>query len=113
MRGPFAEGVGLEPTSPFGQRFSRPRASLPRNPSSHLTMPFCWKTRKVSPPWARMLPPRPRKGMAGEWQQSTGRWSATDLGGKVDARKGFILQPGEGRSIDLGNFQMTVKATSE
>lgn len=31
----------------------------------------------------------------------------------MDARKGFILQPGEGRSIDLGNFQMTVKATSE
>lgn len=26
---------------------------------------------------------------------------------------GFVLQPGEGRSIDLGNFQMTVKATSE
>jgi mannose-6-phosphate isomerase-like protein (cupin superfamily) len=26
---------------------------------------------------------------------------------------GFILQPGEGRSIDLGGFQMTVKATSE
>lgn len=29
------------------------------------------------------------------------------------AAGGFILQPGEGRSIDLGNFQMTVKATSE
>jgi mannose-6-phosphate isomerase-like protein (cupin superfamily) len=26
---------------------------------------------------------------------------------------GFILQPGEGRSIDLGGFQMTVKAASE
>lgn len=26
---------------------------------------------------------------------------------------GFILQPGDGRSIDLGDFQMTVKATSE
>jgi mannose-6-phosphate isomerase-like protein (cupin superfamily) len=26
---------------------------------------------------------------------------------------GFILKPGEGRSIDLGNFQMTVKATGE
>jgi len=25
----------------------------------------------------------------------------------------FILRPGEGRSIDLGGFQMTVKATSE
>jgi mannose-6-phosphate isomerase-like protein (cupin superfamily) len=25
----------------------------------------------------------------------------------------FILQPGEGRSIDLGNFQMTVKASSD
>ncbi len=25
----------------------------------------------------------------------------------------FILQPGEGRSIDLGNFLMTVKATAE
>ena len=26
---------------------------------------------------------------------------------------GFVLQPGEGRSIDLGNFQMTVKASSD
>ena len=27
--------------------------------------------------------------------------------------KGFVLKPGEGRAIDLGNFQMTVKATSD
>ena len=27
------------------------------------------------------------------------------------ASTGFILQPGEGRSIDLGGFQMSVKAT--
>lgn len=27
--------------------------------------------------------------------------------------KGFILQPGDGRAIPLGNFEMTVKATSE
>ncbi|MFP5351805.1 MAG: cupin domain-containing protein [Actinomycetota bacterium] len=27
--------------------------------------------------------------------------------------RGFILQPGEGRSIDLGGFQMSVKATSD
>jgi hypothetical protein len=31
----------------------------------------------------------------------------------ADRSSGFILQPGEGRSIDLGGFQMTVKATSE
>lgn len=31
----------------------------------------------------------------------------------TDRSSGFILQPGEGRSIDLGGFQMTVKATSE
>lgn len=31
----------------------------------------------------------------------------------IDASRGFILQPHEGRSISLGNFQMTVKATSE
>lgn len=29
------------------------------------------------------------------------------------SNKGFVLQPNEGRSIDLGGFQMTVKATSE
>jgi hypothetical protein len=39
VRGRFAEGVGLEPTSPFGQRFSSPLmafspnvANLPANP---------------------------------------------------------------------------------
>lgn len=32
---------------------------------------------------------------------------------EADGSRGFILQPGEGRSIDLGGFQMTVKATSE
>lgn len=31
----------------------------------------------------------------------------------ADRGRGFILQPGEGRSIDLGGFQMTVKATSD
>jgi mannose-6-phosphate isomerase-like protein (cupin superfamily) len=31
----------------------------------------------------------------------------------ADRSGGFILEPGEGRSIDLGSFQMTVKATSE
>jgi mannose-6-phosphate isomerase-like protein (cupin superfamily) len=29
------------------------------------------------------------------------------------ARKGFVLRPGEGRSIDLGRFAMCVKATRE
>ena len=29
------------------------------------------------------------------------------------ARPGFVLGPGEGRSIDLGNFAMTVKATAD
>ena len=29
------------------------------------------------------------------------------------SNKGFVLQPNEGRSIDLGGFQMTVKATSD
>jgi mannose-6-phosphate isomerase-like protein (cupin superfamily) len=27
--------------------------------------------------------------------------------------RGFVLRPGEGRSIDLGNFAMTVKASAE
>jgi mannose-6-phosphate isomerase-like protein (cupin superfamily) len=27
--------------------------------------------------------------------------------------RGFVLQPGEGRPIDLGNFAMTVKASAE
>lgn len=27
--------------------------------------------------------------------------------------RGFVLQPGEGRSIDLGGFHMTVKATGD
>jgi quercetin dioxygenase-like cupin family protein len=30
-----------------------------------------------------------------------------------EARRTVILKPGEGRSIDLGNFQMSVKATAE
>jgi mannose-6-phosphate isomerase-like protein (cupin superfamily) len=30
-----------------------------------------------------------------------------------DPGRGYVLQPGEGRSIDLGNFSMTVKATGE
>jgi hypothetical protein len=30
-----------------------------------------------------------------------------------NAARGFVLQPGEGRAIDLGGFQMTVKATSD
>lgn len=29
------------------------------------------------------------------------------------ARAGFIIRPGEGRSIDLGGFQMSVKATHD
>jgi len=29
------------------------------------------------------------------------------------AQRPIILRPGEGRSIDLGNFQMSVKATAE
>jgi quercetin dioxygenase-like cupin family protein len=29
------------------------------------------------------------------------------------ANRGFVLRPGEGRGIDLGNFQMTVKATAQ
>ena len=31
----------------------------------------------------------------------------------AERSRGFILQPRDGRSIDLGNFEMTVKATSE
>jgi quercetin dioxygenase-like cupin family protein len=31
----------------------------------------------------------------------------------ADALRPIILRPGEGRSIDLGNFQMSVKATAE
>jgi mannose-6-phosphate isomerase-like protein (cupin superfamily) len=27
--------------------------------------------------------------------------------------RGFVLQPGEGRAIDLGNFQMSLKATGQ
>ena len=31
----------------------------------------------------------------------------------VSARQPIVLRPGEGRSIDLGNFTMSVKATAE
>jgi quercetin dioxygenase-like cupin family protein len=31
----------------------------------------------------------------------------------AEGKQPIILRPGEGRSIDLGNFQMSVKATSE
>jgi quercetin dioxygenase-like cupin family protein len=31
----------------------------------------------------------------------------------AEGKRPIILRPGEGRSIDLGNFQMSVKATSE
>ena len=30
-----------------------------------------------------------------------------------DAKTGFVLRPGEGRAIDLGGFQMWVKATGQ
>ena len=29
------------------------------------------------------------------------------------AGRAFVLRPGEGRAIDLGGFQMSVKATNE
>lgn len=29
------------------------------------------------------------------------------------SNEGFVLQPGEGRQIDLGNFSMTIKSTEE
>jgi hypothetical protein len=29
----------------------------------------------------------------------------------TDAERAFILRPGEGRSIDLGNFAMSLKAS--
>ena len=29
-----------------------------------------------------------------------------------EAKRGFVLRPGEGRAIDLGNFQMSLKATA-
>ena len=29
------------------------------------------------------------------------------------AKRGFVLRPGEGRSIDLGGFQMSLKATAQ
>ena len=30
-----------------------------------------------------------------------------------EAQRGFILRPGEGRAIDLGGFQMSLKATAQ
>ena len=30
-----------------------------------------------------------------------------------EAKRGFVLRPGEGRSIDLGGFQMSLKATAQ
>jgi mannose-6-phosphate isomerase-like protein (cupin superfamily) len=34
-------------------------------------------------------------------------------GGCMAGERGFVLRPGDGRTIDLGNFQMSLKATGQ
>jgi hypothetical protein len=63
-----AAGVGLEPTSPRGQRFSSPRTRISRCPSSTLTILPRAASQEVTPSSSRLVLPRSRKGMAGEWQ---------------------------------------------
>src|SRR5687768_10476256 len=69
-----AEGVGLEPTSPCGQRFSRPRISFPRYSGSSFNVPSLWAEEES-------LPRHPDSSLQGpqkEWQEN----------GKSQSRRG-------------------------
>src|SRR4029077_10528573 len=55
---------------------------------------------------------RPRTGLHHTRRHSNFRQRGGDAVGRGGGRA-FVLLPGEGRSIDLGGFQMSVKATNK